>query len=180
MMSDPRVPDPAPDPNLPPERPEMPPQPEPIDVPSPVPDNVPPPHEPGGVPPTSPPEIPVTLTIPGKGPAMVHGSLPAAEACHDAGAVHLDIQPVGVEIRCVGAAGLDLADLTGTCGPAGPVSKLQGIWLSHEGSSLIGRTRLLGRSGGRLGRAAGRSNEQQTRRNESLRPAPKTHGLVDA
>jgi hypothetical protein len=59
MMSDPRVPDPAPGPTLPPEPPEIPPHPEPIDVPSPVADNVPPPNEPGGVSPTSPPEIPV-------------------------------------------------------------------------------------------------------------------------
>ena len=71
------------------------------------------------------------------------------------------------------AAGLDLADLTGTCGPAGPVSKLQGVWLSHEGSSLIGRTGLPGRSGGRLGRTAGGSNEQQTRCHKNLRPVPK-------
>jgi hypothetical protein len=63
MMSDPRVPDPAPDPTRPPEPPEMPPQPEPIDVPSPVPDDVPPPNEPVGVPPTPPPEIPaVSMT----------------------------------------------------------------------------------------------------------------------
>jgi hypothetical protein len=117
---------------------------------------------------------------PDKGPAMVHGSLPATETRDDAGAVDLDVQPVGVEVRRVSAAGLDLADLTGTCGPAGPVSKLQGVWLSHEGLSLIGRTRLPGRSGGRLGRAAGGSNEQQTRRHENLRPAPKTHGLMDA
>jgi hypothetical protein len=67
MMSDPRVPDPAPEPARPPEPPEMPPQPEPIGVPSPAPDDVPPPNEPAGVPPTPPEEIPVIPTTTAKG-----------------------------------------------------------------------------------------------------------------
>ena len=71
------------------------------------------------------------------------------------GSVHLDIQPIGIEVRRVGAPGLDLADLTGSGGPAGPVCKLQRIWLSHDRLSLAGLTRLLDRSGGRLGEAAG-------------------------
>jgi hypothetical protein len=76
MMSDPRIPDPAPDPTRPPEPPEMPPQPEPIDVPSPAPDNVPPPNEPVGVPPTPPPELPVIPTTTAMNPPLCMGSYP--------------------------------------------------------------------------------------------------------
>src|ERR671920_53888 len=106
MMSDPRVPDPAPDPTRPPAPPEMPPQPEPIDVPSPVPDDVPPPNEPIGVPPTPPPEIPVIPTTSRQGIATLRSS-PAAEAHHSAGAVHFDVQPGRVEIRRVSAPRFD-------------------------------------------------------------------------
>jgi hypothetical protein len=33
------------------------------------------------------------------------GTSSAAEACHDSGAVHLDVQPIGIQVGRVGAPG---------------------------------------------------------------------------
>ena len=66
------------------------------------------------------------------GKPVADGTSSAAEARHDAGAVHLDVQPIGIEVRRVGTPRLDLLDLTGTGGPPGFFGQLGRVGLPDD------------------------------------------------
>jgi hypothetical protein len=88
------------------------------------------------------------------GKPVADGTSSAAEACHDSGAVHLDVQPIGIQVSRVGAPRLDLLDLASPGCPAGPLGQLGRVGLPDEGLRLARRTGLPVRS--RLGEPSGR------------------------
>jgi hypothetical protein len=94
---------------------------------------------------------------PGEGAATAQEPLSTAEARHDPGTIHLDVQPVGIVVRRVGTPRLDLLDLAGIGGSAGFLGR---VGLPDGRPGLAGRTGLPLR--GRLSKPAGGRQDQQT------------------
>ena len=88
--------------------------------------------------------------------------LSATKTCDDAGAVYLDVQPVGVEVGCVGAPWLDLLSLASPGCPAGPLGQLRRVGLPDNSLGLACCTGLPLRSrlGEPFGRDQGESGQQ--------------------
>ena len=88
--------------------------------------------------------------------------LAATKTCDDAGAVYLDVQPVGVEVGCVGAPWLDLLSLASPGCPAGPLGQLRRVGLPDNSLGLACCTGLPLRSrlGEPFGRDQGESGQQ--------------------